>query len=29
MVDRAVEPIENGFVDDVSPGKYPQFTSVP
>ena len=29
MADRVIEQTEYGFEDDVSPGKYPQFTSIP
>ena len=29
MADGVMEQTECGFVDDVSPGKYPQFTSIP
>ena len=28
MADGDVEPTETGFVDHVSPGKHPQFTSI-
>ena len=29
MADGVIEQTERGFEDDVSPGKYPQFTSIP
>ena len=29
MADGVIEQTECGFVDDVSPGKNPQFTSIP
>ena len=29
MADGVMEQTECGFVDDVSQGKYPQFTSIP
>ena len=29
MADAVIEQTECGFEDDVSPGKYPQFTSIP